>query len=171
MPRTIHWKPASFANRLGLSVQQKKALNETASLTAKFKQHCPDLSVEILSEKQEIPLAYERQYLDLANNQKAWVRCIVLKCGEEPLLYARTVIANLTAGNAWLDIQKIGTQPLGEILFNLKTVQRTPFQICYQRYPWPYLTSNKMTTEKLPARVSTFTQQNDHLLLTEVFLN
>ena len=151
-----HWKPACLWQRLKMSLHEKSCLLEPQSLTAKFKKEHSDLRVEVLSESWEIPLNYERQALGLARNKKAWIRCVVLKSDEQKLLYARTVIEDLTSGNAWFAIKKLGTQPLGEILFNLKKIKRTEFKI-------------SKINDKL-ARYSIFTQNNNKLLLTEVFL-
>ena len=92
----LHWKPAILWQRLQLSPQEKSCLLETASLTAKFKQNCPNLIVEVLSEQWQVPLNYEKEQLGLNYDQRAWVRCVVLKCGQKPLLYARTIIPNLS---------------------------------------------------------------------------
>lgn len=151
-----HWKPACLWQRLKVSLHQKSWLLETQSLTAKFKKEHPDLRVEVLSENWQLPLNYERQALRLADKKKAWVRCVVLKSGQQRLLYARTVVEDLHSGNSWFAIKKLGTQPLGEILFNLKNVNRSAFKI-------------SKIDGKL-ARYSVFTQKKNKLLLTEVFL-
>lgn len=164
--RYPHWKPANLWRRIGISPLEKAYLLETQSLTEKFKKTCPNLTVEILSETTEVPLPYERQQLKLKNNEQAWVRCVLLKCGQEQKLYARTVIPNLNSSNPWYALKKLGTQPLGEILFNLNNVKRSPFKISKQRYAWPYLSHTIMAT----ARYSLFSQQKQPLLLTEIFL-
>jgi len=160
------WKPASLWQRLKISHQEKHWLLEEKSLTAKFKKQCPNLTVEILSEKWQAPLSYEKQQLGLKDNQHAWTRCIVLKCGQQNILYARTVIPNLTSGNTWFAIKKLGNKPLGEVLFNLKNITRSPFKILKRNYPWQYLEQNTIAA----ARYSLFKQDNQPLLLTEVFL-
>jgi len=166
----LHWKPACLWQRIGVSSVEKKTLLETLSLTQKFKQKCPDLTVEVLSEISESPLAYEREQLGLKINEQAWVRCILLKCGQQNKLYARTVIPKLNSGNPWYALKKLGTKPLGEVLFNLKNIQRSSFKISKQNYTWPHLSKHKPDSKMAMARYSQFLQQNQPLLLTEVFL-
>ncbi len=163
----IYWQPAKLWQRLNINQLQKKTLLENNSLTKKFKQQCPKLTVKILSEKWERPLPYEAKQLGIKNSNYAWIRCVVLQCEQQNILYARTVIPNFTHKNSWFSIKKLGIKPLGEVLFNLKTVKRSAFKITKQNIQWPYLVNNDTT----PARYSIFEQKNNYLLLTEVFLS
>ena len=174
-----HWHPERLCQRLSLSALEKQALLEKGSLTAKFKQQCPSLKVQVLSEDWQRPLQYEQEALQLAPHQKAWVRTVLLTCQGKPLLYARTLIPNMQPGNPWFALKKLGTQPLGEVLFSLKQAKRSTFQLHKSPVNWPFLadTLSQETTSHqqvsklitLPARYSTFTQKGSPLLLTEAF--
>lgn len=165
------WHSERLFNRLRLSQSEKSWLLETQSLTARFRQSCPHLQVEVLSEKWERPSTQEAIALNLPLNEWAWVRCVVLKCHEQPLLYARTIIPACLPKNPWFALKSLGNQPLGEVLFTLKNRQRSAFILSKINTNLPYLASSKPLSNPYLARQSCFYQGNFPLLLTEVFLN
>ena len=172
--RPLFWKPAGLIQRISPSKKIQQWLSTKDSLTAKLRLICPDLEVVILSEELEIPLANETQSLNLGANEKVWVRCVVLKGKGANWVYARTVIPNFTETNPWSHLQKLGNKPLGEVLFQDKSIKRTPFTFATQTLDtWPYLTKHlgaSQAKSKGYARRSVFTQKGAQLLLTEVFL-
>jgi chorismate--pyruvate lyase len=124
--------------------------------------------------KTERPLLDESTALGMHPNDLAWVRCVLLQCADQNWIYARTVIPNLTAESPWGALQKLGNKPLGDVLFELPSIQRTPFEFTSQALTtWPYLSKQLEPDEsqgKGYARRSIFTQKGAPLLLTEVFL-
>ncbi|BCN94427.1 putative chorismate pyruvate-lyase [Thiomicrorhabdus immobilis] len=169
------WKPSGLLRRISPSRKIQSWLTTPTSLTAKLRVLCPDLQVVILSEEFEIPLLNESQKLGLNRNEEAWIRCVLLKCHGKSWVYARTVIPKLDEHNPWHHLQKLGNKPLGEVLFDLPSIQRSPFEFSKNALSfWPYLIENLDVNEaaNLPgfARRSVFKQQNAPLLLTEVFL-
>jgi len=166
-----HWLPAELCGRLHLTLPQKSWLLETQSLTARFRQTCPTLTVKVLSEQWQRPLIQEAKALGLPLHQWAWVRCVVLICQSQPLLYARTVIPHCHPKNPWFALKTLGNQPLGEVLFNLKNRQRSPFRLNRFQAELPYLSRlTKDSKVNALARQSIFYQKQQPLLLTEVFL-
>jgi len=171
--RPIFWKPTKLIQRITPVKSTQQWLTTEGSLTARLRQLCPTLEVVILSEKLERPLANEIQSLGLQSNEHAWVRCVLLRGGGENWIYARTVIPNFSESNAWAHLQQLGNKPLGEVLFQDSTIQRTPFTFARHSLTiWPYLSlsSSPKHTPVGYARRSIFTQQHAPLLLTEVFL-
>ncbi|WP_319558286.1 chorismate--pyruvate lyase family protein [Thiomicrorhabdus sp.] len=169
------WKPSGLIARVAPTQKIRSWLSTPTSLTARMRSLCPDLEVEILSERYEVPLLSEAAKLLMERNEEAWVRCVLLKCGQNNWVYARTVIPRLDALNPWHELQQLGTQPLGEILFELPNLERSPFEFSKDSLSyWPRL-SEKLANPKLHnkpgfARRSVFVRQNAPLLLTEVFL-
>jgi chorismate--pyruvate lyase len=132
------------------------------------------MQVKVLSERWQIPLPCESRALQMPPRQPAWIRCVLLQCGHSSLIYARTVIPDLQPDNPWHAIQKLGNQPLGEILFEREAIHRSPFEFAYAPYPsWPDLagaeTQNALNENGF-ARRSLFLEHQAPLLLTEVFL-
>ena len=173
--RPQFWKPAGLITRITPLRHIQDWLKTSSSLTAKLKGLCSNLEVVVLSEKQEIPLYSEAQKLGLAANEEAWVRCVILRCGGNNWVYARTVIPNMSPTNPWQELQSLGNKPLGEILFEMPSIQRSAFEFSKEPIDaWPHLQSvcNIRTPIKPPtfARRSVFKQKQAPLLLTEVFL-
>lgn len=171
--RPLFWKPAKLIQRITSVKNTQYWLTTKGSLTAQLRLLCPELEVVILSEKLERPLANEAQSLGLQPSEPAWIRCVLLKGGGENWIYARTIIPHFVESNPWFHLQQLGNKPLGEVLFQDNTIQRTPF--IFARQPlttWPYLplSSHQTNTTIGYARRSVFTQQKAPLLLTEVFL-
>ena len=139
-------------------------LLERGSLTLRLKKHCPELKVNILQEGLSTPLADEAKRLGMADNHQAWLRCVKIKCQDKGLIYARTVIPQFDQHNPWYQIQQLGDQPLGEILFTRTDLHRSEFEFCHADH-WPHLQGDYL------ARCCIFEQNTAPLLLTEVFLD
>jgi len=172
---TIQWKPEKLIHRIHPDRAIQIWLKDDQSLTAKLRCFCPGINVEILNEAIEKPLKSEADYLGLTITQKVWVRSIVLKCHEIPLIYARTVIPYLDENNPWHNLQNLGTKPLGEILFDPKqpAIRRLPFRFARTKLSQlPYLLKQFPNIQEGfgLARQSVFLQHQSPLLLTEVFL-
>ena len=172
--RPSFWKPARLIQRVTSSSTIQSWLNTKESLTQRLRQHCQDIQVLVLSEQIERPLLDETTALGMQPNDQAWVRCVLLQCDNQNWVYARTVIPNLTPESPWAALEKLGNKPLGEVLFELPSIQRTPFEFSSQALSsWPDLCQQlevEYRQGKGYARRSIFTQKEAPLLLTEVFL-
>lgn len=149
----------------------KAWLLERGSLTLKLRQTCPTLKVNVLSESFTSPLADEAEKLNIETNHQAWLRCVQIECENQALIYARTVIPHFNADNPWYQIQQLGNQPLGEILFSQAkmsqpNLQRSEFEFCLSDH-WPHQPADR---QPFFARRCLFHQNGYPLLLTEVFL-
>lgn len=167
-----HWVPAGLVGRLKGSQSLNSWLLDPGSLTAKIRLSCPEMEVNILSETYEKPLVSEIQQLQIPRSQKAWVRCVFLKCNGHPIVYARTVIPNWEPGNPWYALKHLGNRPLGEVLFQLPGLKRTPFLVTQtDAVNWPHFKLSTSEQIKTFARKSTFIQDKYPLLLTEAFID
>lgn len=172
----MHWKPQKLIQRITSSPSIQSWLLTPGSLTQRIRQACPEMQVEILSEAWQVPLRSEALALNLPIQDKAWIRCVMLKCGHQDWVYARTVIPNMSTENPWHSLQTLGDKPLGEVLFELKNLERSEFELNKQPMDsWPFpkerMPQPESSTENICyARRSLFRQQQAPLLLTEVFL-
>lgn len=173
--RSTFWKPLGLIARVSTSRPVQNWLKTPGSLTARLKSQCPNLEVVVLSEQFEVPLLSESQKLGLQYNEEAWVRCVALKCQNHNWIYARTIIPDLNPQNPWQELKSLGNKPLGEVLFDMPSIKRSPFEFSKDTLAyWPYLMNhlNNQTLAYKPsfARRSVFKQNGAPLLLTEVFL-
>lgn len=173
--RPQFWKPATLIRRVSPSKAIQDWLTTSNSLTAKLKALCPQLEVHVLSEKMELPLVSEAQKLGIPRDEEVWVRCVLLKCEQRNWVYARTIIPHMAPSNPWQELQSLGNKPLGEILFEMPSIQRSPFEFSRDTLGyWPHLINHlnapEMRNQPSFARRSIFKQKGAPLLLTEVFL-
>ena len=123
------------------------------SLTYKLKEKYKDFRVNVLSQEQNSPYACELKLLGYTTNLTIIVREVELLGSQEPVVNARSLIP-LTDDTE--DILKIGSRPLGEILFNDPEIKRGHLEVGSFNNSW--------------ARRSTFTIGKTNLLVTEIFL-
>jgi chorismate-pyruvate lyase len=163
-----------------IATQTRLLLSTRGLLTLKLTAQCgAPIQVQTLFEDFGQILPDEANTLALAQNTSGWVRVVLLNCQGKTMLYARSFIPLykheqktefLQGNHAFSDIRTLGEHPLGLWLAKQKTLKRTPFQfsLCPANYwsHWP----TQIPTEILVARQSLFEYQQQHLLLTEVFL-
>jgi len=128
-------------------------LLDNQSLTHKLKEKYNDFRVNVLSQEQNSPYECELKLLGSKTNLKIIVREVELIGSETPVVNARSLIP-LTDDTK--DILKIGSRPLGEILFNDPEIKRGHLEVGSFNNSW--------------ARRSTFTISKTNLLVTEIFL-
>ena len=128
-------------------------LLDNQSLTHKLKEKYNDFRVNVLSQEQNSPYECELKLLGSITNLKIIVREVELIGSETPVVNARSLIP-LTDDTK--DILKIGSRPLGEILFNDPEIKRGHLEVGSFNNSW--------------ARRSTFTISKTNLLVTEIFL-
>jgi chorismate--pyruvate lyase len=92
----------------------------------------------------------------------AFVREVLLYGNDKPVVFARTTIPKKSLRSPLFKLTKIGTKPLGEILFKQKTAKRDRIQIIKLK--------QKNNNKILWGRISLFYLYHQPFLLTEVFL-
>lgn len=147
--RTLVWQDLTLCKKAPAVVQLW--LDDSTSLTAKLKQQFPDFSVRVLSQQQGTPHAHE---VSVIHTSKACaVREVELLGKGEAVVFARSVIP---LSDDTKEILKIGSKPLGEVLFNNPNIKRGTMQITQIGNIW--------------GRRSTFTIGKTPLLVSEFFL-
>lgn len=164
------WRPRNDLAQLCRDPALQSWASERGSLTRRLRQHWPDTRVKVLSESLALPLPHEAQALGMTGGEAAWVRCVYLLGGEQPRIYARSVIPRWDAQNPWAEVQLLGDQPLGELLFTLPDLLRSDFEWALNA-PWPEALARPSAAQsQVLARRCTFVRKQAPLLLTEVFL-
>jgi chorismate--pyruvate lyase len=100
-----------------------------------------------------VPYKCENQLLNSPENKEIIVREVELLGNQKPVVNARSLIP-ITEDT--IDILKIGSRPLGEILFDDPKIERGHLEVGSFQNSW--------------ARRSTFTIGKTNLLVTEIFL-
>jgi len=163
------WLPAHALAALTTDPLLTSWLSERGSLTARLRETWGEVSVEVIEEGLATPLPHEAARLAMPPGDSAWLRCVWLRCHGHVRLHARTVIPQWGPSNPWAQVQQLGRQPLGELLFRAPDLHRSAFEWCGDGdWPAPGLAGNR---QRAPARRCLFRRDDAPLLLTEAFLD
>ena len=171
MIREHGWMPEAAIASLGLESALTGWLLERGSITARLRREDASIAVRVLDEGLREPLPDEAARLGMVNGEHAWVRCITLSGANGDRVYARSVIPGWSDGNPWHEVQRLGNQPLGELLFSDRSLWRSPFEIRrLTRGPHAALWGHDQAQAPW-ARRCEFRRAGAPLLLTEAFLS
>ena len=145
-------------------------LFDASSLTARMIDLCgKDFSVRVISQQWQKLNAEEASAMSLKHVRSALVRQVLLCCGGQPLVYARTVIPVTTVQGAQRRYANMGSRPLGAMLFADRTMRREDVQVAILPVSHE---SNLFTRADEPVwgRRSVFRVAGKPLLVSEYFL-
>jgi chorismate--pyruvate lyase len=134
-------------------------LSEAGSITARLRQHWPQVQVDVLWEGVRVPRWDESPCEALPPDALAWVREVRLHAHGIPLVSAKTVIPDWASAHAWRAVASLGSRPLAELLFSETGSDRSAMAFAL-------LTRDGL---QRPARRCIHTRQGASLWLTEVF--
>jgi chorismate--pyruvate lyase len=162
-----HWQGAHQLAGCDVPADLQPWLLDRGSLTRRLVELSGgDFHVEPVSQQWARPLRNERLLLKLPDTQVAWVREVILYGKGKPWVFARSVIpvASIEGGLRYL--KRLGTRPLGALLFSDPTMERGAIQIA----PLEPDTLPVETREPCWGRRSVFYLSGKPLLVSEVFL-
>ncbi|MDG1581254.1 chorismate lyase [Pseudomonas sp. GOM6] len=105
--------------------------------------------------------------LQVPSGSQGWVREVFLQGDGDNWVFARSVAARAALEGSGLDLGKLGSRSLGELLFSDRAFARGELQVC--RYPAAWLPA-EVRTEQLWGRRSCFRRDGLGVLVAEVFL-
>ncbi|WP_246260755.1 chorismate--pyruvate lyase family protein [Candidatus Ruthia endofausta] len=126
-------------------------LDDHQSLTVKLKQKFNRFSINVLSQAESLIHADETGLLDWQG--QSIVREVELLGNGQVVVFARSIIP---ITNDTQNLLKIGSRPLGEVLFNDKNIKRSQLQITHTHDAW--------------GRRSIFTIGSTQVLVSEFFI-
>ena len=103
-------------------------LLDPSSLTAKLKSRCQEFRVEVLGEQVELCHTLEANDVIKAGEQ-VLVREVLLYCDDVPQVFARSLLPLSTLTDDEQKLGDLGTQPLGQVLFNNPSLERKNVEI------------------------------------------
>lgn len=105
--------------------------------------------------------------LQVPAGSQGWVREVFLLGAGQPWVFARSVAARSALEGSGLELGKLGSRSLGELLFSDRAFARGELQAC--RYPAAWL-PDAVRAEQLWGRRSCFRRDGLGVLVAEVFL-
>ena len=128
-----------------------------------------EFSVSVLSQQWQTLNPEEASAMGLTDVHSALVRQVILRCGNKPMIYARTVIPATTIQGAQRRYANMGNRPLGAMLFADRTMKREAIQIA--KLPVEqFVIKDLDTDEPIWGRRSVFRVSGKPLLVSEYFL-
>lgn len=116
----------------------------------------------------------EARTLNIRRGSYALVRQVYLLCGDQPWVFARTVIPPNTLKGKQRRLARLGQKPLGAVLFADKSMQRTEMEVaCITGDQQLYrMATHHLTQVNQPiwGRRSVFFLHRHPLLVSEIFL-
>jgi chorismate--pyruvate lyase len=181
------WHPAIRISQISLPAKTRAWLLAPGSTTKLFNSLSQQpMQVRCLQQRWHTPLRTEALCLNRPPLQKVLLREVELICDGDLWMYARTVMPAETLIGKYQQLKRLGTRPLGNILFRDPLMQRSSFEIAFltpqhkeyqlairhlhKDYEPNGNTAENSSTKSLFARRSIFWLEHKPLLLTEVFL-
>lgn len=118
-----NWRPASGC-RTTIPAAARSWIYERTSLTRRLRNACGNIEVQVLAQRRTRPFPGETQRLNMRIGRYALVREVMLQCEQRPLILARTIIPLTTLRGSNRRLSRLGTRPLGEVIFSYPGLQR-----------------------------------------------
>ncbi|EHY0996430.1 chorismate lyase [Vibrio parahaemolyticus] len=139
----------------------KHWLEEQGSLSRRLKQHCQELTVELLQNHIITAKTLKSDESQLLSEQDCLLREVVL-CGDDcPWVVGRTLIPRTTLVDQQYDLAQQGDIPLGLTVFSADNVERDSLQM-----GWVHLPQGRFL-----ARRSRLWMNRKPMLVAELFLS
>lgn len=124
------WCSRTRLGQAALPTALRDWLFDSGSLTRRLRQHCPgSFRVAVLHQGWARPLAGEIRPLGLTPQHRVWIREVHLFCADQPWVFARTVIPPATLSGRGRRLLRLGSRPLGDLLFATPVSQRGEVQV------------------------------------------
>lgn len=166
------WVDASRHAFASIPTTLQPWLWEGHSMTQRMAAVSPSLRIRVLHERWDRP---RRSEIALLNSQQlAWVRTITMNHGDTPWIAARSVIPRTACQHHGGQLQRLGTEPLGHILFQHPETKRAHLQWAHIKtqhhdHAWLQSIENNMAPYYW-ARRSVIIWQTHPILVNEFFL-
>jgi len=171
----LHWCSVLAACKRRIPSEISDWLFDAGSLTRRLQTRCPGpFKVQLLRQFHSRPGLSERRVLAIPDHQRALIREVVLRVGNTPVVFARTVVPMSTLSGAQRRLAHLGENPLGAMLFADPNMSRTPMQVARISQGQSLYASAVTCLDEQPecvwGRRSVFFLGNKPLLVSEIFL-
>lgn len=169
------WRPKRQIHQSSLDPDLATWLFDSSSLTERLIHACNGtFSVQLLNQGWAHAMLNEAKTLHMRISSRAMVREVHLLCNDQPWVFARTVIPPHTLKGKQRRLAKLGTKPLGAVLFADKSMQRTEMEIaCIRPNQQLYEDATRhleQSDQPIWGRRSVFFVNRHPLIVSEIFL-
>ena len=147
---------------------------EPYSLTARLRSdYGNQVAVKLLHQQWQTPFLRERQILGQAEQRFCFIREVLLHVQNRPLILARTVIPRHSVKVARSNLSRLGSRPLGEILFGSPSLERMDMTVTLVK-PQLWTNSireNTLIEDSVWGRRTVYALDAQEILVSEFFLS
>jgi chorismate--pyruvate lyase len=151
-------------------------LTASGSLTARLTAHSSAFRVQRLHQRVALCLADEAQAIGMGRPGRVWEREVLLRCDDQPVVFAHTVVPMSASASDWPLFGTLGERSLGSTLFYDPLVRRGELEFARLRAGHPLAQRARAAVgDTHPdsiyyARRCLYRRHQGTLLVTEVFL-
>jgi chorismate--pyruvate lyase len=171
-----HARWVRHANGVNATPQMRRWLTDQTSLTVKLMARSTRFRVQRLRQQRGLSLADEYAAVGLRRRTQVREREVLLRCDEEPVVFAHTIVPLAANASDWPFFGALGERSLGSTLFGDPRVRRGALQFARLRARHPLVrracaaTGVKPATGPWFARRCLYRRKRGALLVTELFL-
>lgn len=146
---------------------------ESGSLTQRLRATYGNaVAVNVLFQQWRVPFLTERKLLGLHEQRVCLTREVLLHANGKPLILARTILPAATIKVANRSLSKLGTRPLGEVIFSYPHLERIAMDVSLIKpNEW---TSNALSIAHIKqpiwGRRTVYAIKHKQMLVSEFFL-
>lgn len=170
-------EPLWLANRQGFrhkfTGNVQSWIYESGSITQRLRSlYGSDVAVRVLFQKWCIPYLSERKSLGLSGHQFNLCREVLIHANGIPLVLARTIIPTQTIKVAPRKLSRLGTRPLGEVIFSYPELERLSLDVSLIKpSEWTQSAHDTANINRpVTGRRTLYAIANHQLLVSEFFL-
>lgn len=162
-------------NAVGAPAALRPWLTAGGSLTARLTAHSASFRVQRLHQRTALCLADEARAIGMARPGRVWEREVLLRCDDEAVVFAHTVVPMSATAADWPLFNALGERSLGTTLFYDPLVTRGELAFARIRAGHPLMRRARAALgvdgdTVLYARRCLYRRHRGVLLVTEVFL-
>ena len=170
-PEESNWQDLRRYNATQLPTSTRQWLLDQGSLTQRLiKRSAGQFAVHLMSQAWQRPRHSEARLLGMAHREQAIVREVVLKCFDQPWVFARSVIPASSLNGHLRQLRQLKTQPLGAMLFKDPGMHRQPFQLACISGDDPQIPAQLHQSMQLWGRRCRFELSDKPIMVSEIFL-
>lgn len=174
-PKEPRWIPQARLRRSHIPAELLPWLLISSSLTRRLRRHSGGrLHLRVLDQAWVYPEPSEKQALGMRSGERALVRQVQMSGNGVPWVFARTVIPARSLCGPQRRLARLGSKPLGAVLFTDKSMRRGELELAVL-VPGQHLFDLAVrdlpeTPDRIWGRRSLFWLGNRPLLVCEIFL-
>lgn len=169
--KQTHWQTHAFGVQKHLPCSLQSWLNETGSLTQRLRtQHNNQFNVSVLLQNWAHGFADETALLNQPQQRYQLIREVTLYASHQPVILARTVIPPETLAFANRKLSRLGSRPLGEVIFAYPNLQILTRQFSSTHFYSGQHQNSLQPNELIWGRRTLYGIANHPLLVAEFFL-